>query len=113
MLISLNVDKPYPTEFRVTGDEGSMVVFDSRLWHCPPGNDSDQFRVAVGVRYAPWCLNLEVLDPNSDYRRQIVNDPGKTENSVPRVTRQAYESLPEKFKPLFRHWLERQDGGRV
>ena len=67
---------------------------------------SSETCVAVAVCYVPWWLNLETLDPGSDDRRQIVDEPGKSENSVLRVTRQACESMSEKFQPLFRHWLE-------
>jgi len=67
---------------------------------------SSETCVAVAVCYAPWWLNLEALDPGSDDRRQIVDEPGKSENSVPRVTRQAYESMSEKSQPLFPHWLD-------
>ena len=108
---SLGIDPvlPYPNEFRVTGSAGSMVLFDSRLWHCPPGNPSETPRVAVGLRYAPWWLNLEALDPDSDLRKQMVIEPGLSENVVPRITRDVYKSLPENIQPLFRHWVEGND----
>ena len=98
---------PYPTEFLVTGPMGAMVLFDSRLWHCPPGNPSDAPRVALGLRYAPWWLNLEPLDPDSDLRQQMVVEPGLSENIVPRIPRPVYEALPEEVRPLYRHWVVR------
>lgn len=106
---SLGIDPtlPYPTEFRVTAAAGSMVLFDSRLWHCPPGNPSPSPRVALGVRYAPWWLNLESLDPDSDFRKQMVIEPGLHENIVPRIDRQVYEALPDNVQPLYRHWIVR------
>ena len=103
----LGVDpmQPYATEFRVLGPAGAMVLFDSRLWHCPPANPSDTTRVAVGIRYAPWWLNVAALDPDSDLRKQMVEEPGLTENIVPRVKPEVYESLPKDVQPLYRHWV--------
>lgn len=99
--------QPYPTEFRVTGEEGTLVLFDSRLWHCPPANPSDESRVAVAIRYAPWWLNLEMLDPESDMRKQWVEEPGLNENRVPRIPRAVFEQLADPAKPFYRHWVER------
>ena len=105
--LGIDPTQPYATEFRVTGPAGSMVVFDSRLWHCPPANPSDHVRIALGVRYAPWWLNLEPLNPDSDIRKQLVEEPGLEENEVPKLSVQAYESLPEQVRPLLRHWVAR------
>jgi len=109
---SLGIDPslPYPTECRVTGPAGSVLLFDSRLWHCPPGNSSQAPRVALGVRYAPWWLNLEPLDPDSDQRRQLVTEPGRHENIVPRIQPQVWQSLPQNVRPLYRHWVAGIDG---
>lgn len=106
---SLGVDPtlPYPTELRVIAPAGSMILFDSRLWHCPPANHSAAPRVAVAIRYAPWWLNLEPLDPDSDLRKQMVDEPGLRENVVPRLDRHIYESLPPNVQPLYRHWVVR------
>jgi len=92
---------------RITGPAGSMLLMDSRTWHCPPANHSDQARVCVAVRYAPWWLNLEALDPESELRRQWVDEPGLSENDQARIPREAYERLPEKAKPLLRHWIRK------
>lgn len=104
---SLGVDplSPYPTEYRVTGPQGTLVLFDSRLWHCAPANRSDHVRIALGVRYAPWWLDLTPLDPDSAQRRRLVEATGKSGASVPRLPRAVYEALPVKVKPLYEHWL--------
>ena len=109
---NLGVDPmlPYPTELRVIAPAGSMVLFDSRLWHCPPANPSTEPRVALAIRYAPWWLNLEALDPDSEMRKQMVDEPGLNENTVPRIKRTVYESLPLHVQPLYRHWVERNNG---
>jgi len=105
--LGIDPTQAYPTEHRVIGPAGSMVIFDSRLWHCPPANPSDTVRVALGVRYAPWWLNLEPLNPQSDIRQQLVEEPGLEENEVPKLSVQVYESLPESVRPLLRHWVDR------
>jgi len=97
---------PYPTEFRVTGKAGSAVLLDSRLWHCAPDNLSmDESRVAIAVRYAPLWLNLDLLDSDSNYRKQVLEATGKNNQIVPRIPLSIYESLPDKAKPLYRHWI--------
>lgn len=107
--LGIDANLPYPTEFCVTGPAGSVLLFDSRLWHCPPANLSDMPRVALAVRYAPWWLNLDSLDPDSDFRKQLVDEPGLTENVVPRIDPQVYASLPEDVQPLYRHWVAKSD----
>ena len=105
--LGVDPNTPYPTEFHVSGPAGSAILFDSRLWHCPPANPSDTPRVAVAARYAPWWLNLEMLDPESELRKQFVEEPGLRENQVPRIDRAIYEKLPEPVRPLVRHWVSR------
>jgi hypothetical protein len=100
-------DSPYPSELLVTGNAGSVILFDSRLWHCPNTNQSSETRVALAVRYAPWWLNLDLLRPGSDERKRMVDEPGATENQVPPVPAAVFEQLPPNVKPLFRHWVER------
>ena len=97
--------KPYPTEMQATGKAGSVLMFDSRTWHAAAPNKSDKPRVAVVARYAPWWLNLDVLMPGSVERTRMVDETGGRENEVPPVPPEVYETLPEKVKPLFRHWV--------
>ena len=85
-----------------------MVLFDSRTWHCPPANPSSEARICVGVRYAPWWLNLEPLDPGGQLRQQWVIEPGLTENEQPRIRPEVYEVLPERARPLYRHWVAKE-----
>jgi len=98
--------EPYPTERQVTGAAGSVMVFDSRLWHATAPNGSDQPRAALAVRYAPWWLNLEPLLPTSEERRHLTAMTGKSENQVPPVPRRVYDALPTAVQPLFRHWVD-------
>ena len=99
-------DQPYPTEHLVTGKGGSVLMFDSRLWHCPNANPSSETRVALAVRYAPWWLNLDVHMPGSEERKRMVDEPGLKNNIVPAVHRDVYVRLPDNVKPLYRHWVE-------
>ncbi|OGG44233.1 MAG: hypothetical protein A3F84_09555 [Candidatus Handelsmanbacteria bacterium RIFCSPLOWO2_12_FULL_64_10] len=103
--IGLDPKAPYPSEIQATGPEGSVMVFDSRLWHATAPNRSDEPRVALAVRYAPWWLNLEVMRPGSVERARMVDEPGKTENQVPPVPKAVYDALPANVKPLYRHWV--------
>jgi len=99
-------DAQIPSEINVCGSEGSVLVFDSRLWHATAPNTSHDPRVALVVRYAPWWLNLEVLRPESAERQHLCAESGATENEVPSIRRAEFERLPDRVKPLYRHWIE-------
>ena len=98
-------DKPVDAEINVTGQAGTVLIMDSRLWHATAKNQTEHPRVALAVRYAPWWLNLEVLRPESDERRRMVDELDKTDNQVPSLPREVFEQLPENVKPLYRHWV--------
>lgn len=102
----VNPHEPYPTEMQVTGEAGSVLVFDSRMWHAAAVNRSSEPRVGLVVRYAPWWLNLDVLRPGSVERRRMVDETGRKENEVLPVPLQVFEALPANVKPLFRHWVD-------
>ena len=99
--------RPYPGEIRATGEPGSVLLFDSRLWHAVTPNTSAEARVGLVVRYAPWWLNLDVLMPGSAERVRMVDETGQTENEVAAVPPEVYAALPEDVKPLYRHWVRR------
>lgn len=103
---SIDRNAPHPNEINVTGKAGSVFLFDSRLWHSAALNRSDQPRVALSVRYAPWWLNLDVRRKGSPDNQRIVVETNGRDNSVPLLSKSSYESLPENVKPLFRHWVE-------
>ena len=99
-------DAPYPTEVNATGEPGSVLLFDSRLWHCVPPNKSDSPRVAIVIRFAPWWLNLEVSKAGSPEHQSIVVETNGKGVATPPVPRSVYDSLPDKVKPLYRYWVE-------
>ena len=96
---------PYPTEMQPSGDAGSVLMFDSRMWHATAQNHTDQPRVGMAVRWAPWWLNLNVLMPGSVERKRMVDEVGGKDNEVLPAPPDVFESLPENVKPLFRHWV--------
>ena len=103
----VDAEAPHPQEINVAGAAGSVLVFDSRLWHTTAPNRSAAPRVALAVRYAPWWLNLEVLRPESDLRQQMVTESGGSENRVPSLEPAVFAELPEEVRPLYRHWVKR------
>jgi hypothetical protein len=98
-------DAPHPAETAVTGSPGSVLLFDSRLWHCRGANRSDEPRITLLCRYSPWWLNLEVRRAGSPDHEAVVEAGGR-ENSVPLLERTAFEALPDDVKPLLRHWVK-------
>lgn len=97
--------EPYPTEINAIGKAGDVLVMDSRLWHATAPNMTDQPRVAIVVRYAPWWLDLSVLNPSSATRK-LLTATGRPENQVPPMPAPVYKGLPEQTKPLFAHWVD-------
>ena len=99
-------DVPYPTEMQVKGAAGSVLIYDSRLWHAVASNQSDQPRVALIVRYAPWWLNLNPSHIGKpEHEMMVVETGGKNYESMP-LQKEIYDGLPEDVKPLYRHWVE-------
>ncbi len=95
----------YPDQIQAEGSAGSVLIMDSRLWHAIALNHTNERRVALVVRYAPWWLNLDVLMPGSEDQKIIVNKPGIFEISYPAVSQEAYDRIIDIAKPLFRHWI--------
>ena len=95
-----------PGEINVTGSAGSVLFMDSRLWHATAPNSTNEPRVALAIRYAPWWLNLDILMPNSPERKHMVDQQNKKENEVPHVPQAVYDQLPTAVKPLYRHWVK-------
>ena len=96
-------EQPHPSELQISGSPGSVMLFDSRLWHCVARNLSDEPRVAMNVGYLPWWLNIEPTREGSpDFVRMVVETGGKP-NVTNELRREVYERLPEEVKPLMRH----------
>ena len=98
-------DAPHPDQRQVEGPPGSVLLYDSRLWHAVAPNRSDEPRVALIVRYAPWWLNLTpTMRGTPDHERMVLDTGGKNYDAVP-IRRDVFERLPEAVKPLYRHWV--------
>ena len=102
----VDADAPYPSEMTVVGGPGDTVFYDSRLWHSVAENPGTTARVAISVRYAPWWLNLNVQREGHPDREGIVVETNGKDHVNPTVPRATYEALPERARPLFRHWLK-------
>ena len=98
-------DAPYPTECPIEGPAGSVLVYDSRLWHAVASNRSATDRVALIVRYAPWWLNLNpTLVGRPEHEAMVVETGGKNYEVMP-IERAVFDRLPAAVKPLYRHWV--------
>jgi hypothetical protein len=98
--------EPHPTEVNAAGQAGDVLVMDSRLWHATAPNVTDEPRVAIVIRYAPWWLDLSILRPGSATRERLLRATGKSENQVPLLPTRVYAGLPAPVQPLFAHWVE-------
>ena len=97
---------PHQSEVRATGEAGSVLIFDSRLWHAPAINSTDRPRAGVTVRYAPWWFNVNPLKPGFPEREDMLDAQGNQEsNIVYPLPAGVFASLPEDVKPFLRHYL--------
>ena len=102
----LDPDSVFEDEMQIEGDPGDVAVFDARTWHSIAPNITEEERVGVIVRYAPWWLNLNPLRPGSRDRSQIVDDPGGSAATDPKVEplpTSIYSRLPADLQPLLYH----------
>ena len=98
-------DSPRPDEQQAVGLAGSVLLYDSRLWHAVAPNHGDTSRVALVVRYAPWWLNLTpTMRGTPDHQRMVVEPGGKNYDAIP-IHRDVFAELPDSVKPLYRHWV--------
>ena len=97
---------PYPTEIQATGDAGSVLVMDSRMWHAAGANRTDETRVAMAIRFAPWWLNLNGLRPG--LRRAGQTDAGdRPQGERGRgCKKRRLRWSAAAVQPLFEHWVE-------
>ena len=99
-------EAPYPTERHVEGGAGSVLVYDSRLWHAVAANKSSTPRIGLLVRYAPWWLNLNpTLFGRPEHQAMVVETGGKNYEMMP-LKREVFDKLPQEVQPLYRHWVE-------
>jgi ectoine hydroxylase-related dioxygenase (phytanoyl-CoA dioxygenase family) len=96
-------DSPHPDEIQVEGSAGSVLFYDSRLWHAVAPNKSTESRVALIIRYAPWWLNLNpTIKGKPEHNAMVVETGGKNYEMEP-LSRKVFDSLPDEVKPLYRH----------
>ena len=98
-------DGPHPQQIQVTGSAGSVLLYDSRLWHAVAPNVSNVARVALIGRYAPWWLNLTpTIRGTPDHERMVAATGGKNYDAVP-VQREVFDRLPATVQPLYQHFV--------
>ena len=104
-MAQVDQDAPYPTETQATGRAGSVLMYDSRLWHAVAPNRSRAPRAALIVRYAPWWLNLNPTHiGRPEHTAMVVETGGKNYESEP-LKAEVFAALPEAVRPLYRHWV--------
>jgi len=101
----IDEDAPQPDQRQATGPAGSVLLYDSRLWHAVAPNRSDEPRVALIIRYAPWWLNLTpTMRGTPDHQRMVLETGGKNYDAIP-IRSDVFNMLPDNVKPLYRHWV--------
>ena len=84
----LDPNSVFEGETQIEGDPGDVAVFDARTWHSIAPNVTDEERVGVLVRYAPWWVNLGPVAsrqprPQTDHRRSRGRRPYRSQSPTP------------------------------
>ena len=96
----------YEGETQLVGKAGDVAVFDARTWHAVAPNVTQEERVAVIVRYAPWWLNINPLRPGTRDRTFIVDQNNGTDAQVEFLPAAIYAELPAEVQPLLYSMVE-------
>ena len=86
--------------YRIEGEAGSALVWDTRAWHAIASNLSDERRVAIAARYMPWWLNSNPQVNGTTERLSMMGENGRTDGFT-RVNAEVFEALPDDLKSLF------------
>ena len=98
--------QPIASERQPEMQPGDVLVFDSRMWHTNGTNHSDELRVSMAVRYAPWWLNvLSVVPGLAEYEETVRRRDGLRAHDVMGMSREVFDALPAEAQTLFRHML--------
>ena len=87
------------------GDEGSVLMFDARMWHGAPVHTDTAPRLGVGVRYAPWWMNHLPLFHGSAEREAMLHEGEPEANVVHNLPREVWGRMPEDAQRLMRVWV--------
>jgi hypothetical protein len=83
-------------EIQIEAPAGSVLIMDTRMWHSNANNPSQDPRVCVVVRYAPWWLSAEY--------------GGRNQSIIPA---ESFDALSPAVQTLFRHRAEHADARDV
>lgn len=90
----------------IVGEEGSVLLLDSRVWHARVANHADAPRILFAAGYAPWWLNIEPLRPGTPVAPGLTTGPGKKDYRVPLIRKEVYAALQPRAQSFFAHWVE-------
>ena len=93
-------------EIQIIGSAGSILIYDTRVWHAIASNKTNEPRLALAVRFAPWWLNLEVRRPGSCEADMIEAIGNGRSSRVPLLTQGEYNGLIPGVKPFYSHWKQ-------
>ena len=82
---------------------GSVLAFDSRLWHRTTANTDGERRLWLDIQYVPWWLDVTSMIPGlADYETRA-EGLGYRPAEIRPLDEAAFVALPDAVKPLFDH----------
>ena len=82
---------------------GSVLAFDSRLWHRTTADTDGERRLWLDIQYVPWWLDVTSMIPGlADYETRA-EGLGYRPAEIRPLDEAAFVALPDAVKPLFDH----------
>ena len=94
---------PIEGEARLLGSAGDVAIVDSRLWHAVSPNKTNNDRITVVLRCAPWWLNLNPTRRDHIDRALVVGDG--MDSFVEDLPVSVYEAASENLRQRLAHLL--------
>ncbi len=96
-------DMEVASQMRPAVPAGSVLAFDSRLWHRHAPGAGEELRLRLDVQYVPWWLDLTSMIPGlADYETRA-EGLGYRPIELRPLDDAAFTALPDAVKPLFDH----------
>ena len=82
---------------------GSVLAFDSRLWHRTTANAGAERRLWLDIQFVPWWLDVTSMIPGlADYETRA-EGLGYRPVEIRPLDEAAFAALPDAVQPLFDH----------
>ena len=98
-----SADTEISSQMLASVSAGSVLAFDSRLWHRTTANEGVERRLWLDIQYVAWWLDVSSMIPGlADYEARA-EDLGYRPVGLRPLVDEPFRNLPDMVKPLFDH----------